>query len=429
MFRLIILTFLFSSQLFIARSNSEVSNIEKVTQTEGLVAFWDFKKSDGARWKSYYDSNIINRSFPLFLRQIGDPKRYTIKDWPYKEEPSMVEFDNSGPFQNAIRFNQGYIYGEVPRKEFDGTLLDLNGLKPFTMIAWVKFEGNRHMVAGIWDEGGWNKYAGRRQAALFAGLFNQKGVIGHVSSTGAASYPQSNVDGAQYARIRAIDGKPFKNGDWVAIAMSFDPKNKNVTAYLNGKSTQYKLADPVTEDVMQNEKIPLANPLSFSQPLYSPRSFLIKYNGYDFHHSTIKEHGLWVDLNENKIEYSQKGDANSKKFRVLFDILREDKSILALAVEEEVSHGKVIDVPLLKKIVSGDKVITKLEQFTENEWQQIGSKIDIELLDGAPFTFGRALGLDEDGLEHGSIDIFIDGVAIFNRILTNSEMENLSFIN
>ena len=56
-------------------------------------------------------------------------------------------------------------------------------------MAWVKFVGKRHLVAGIWDEGGWDKDGGRRPIALFGGLFGSKGVIGHISATGAASYP------------------------------------------------------------------------------------------------------------------------------------------------------------------------------------------------------------------------------------------------
>ena len=80
------------------------------------------------------------------------------------------------------------------------------------------------MVAGIWDEGGWSKYAGSRQVALFAGLFNQKGTIAHVSATGAASFPQSSVSGSQYARLRAIDAQPFDNDQWVAMAATFNPE-------------------------------------------------------------------------------------------------------------------------------------------------------------------------------------------------------------
>ncbi|MBN1550649.1 hypothetical protein JW979_04230 [bacterium] len=113
----------------------------------------------------------------------------------------------------------------MPRAQFEHTPLNIYGRNPFTMIAWVKFYGQRHMATGIWDEGGWNKYSGRRQVALFAGLFNEDGITAHISATGAASYPQSTASGSQYARERAIDGKAFVNNDWIMMVMTYDPDN------------------------------------------------------------------------------------------------------------------------------------------------------------------------------------------------------------
>ena len=153
------------------------------------------------------DDAVVERGYPVALRRIGDPKSYTPSDWPYADEASRLPFDASGPFGYAVRFNQGYIFAEVPRSELDKTPLDVHGRQPFTLIAWVKFIGRRHLVAGIWDEGGWDKYGGRRQIALFGGLFGSKGTIGHISATGASSYPQSTISGSQYARCRAIDGQ------------------------------------------------------------------------------------------------------------------------------------------------------------------------------------------------------------------------------
>lgn len=416
------------SILVIGCAEQKLDNVDKVKSTEGLVAFWDFNHADEKAWKSYYDENVIDQSFPLYLRQIGDIGRYAEGNWPYSDDKSKLLIDHSGPFQKAVRFNQGYIYGEVPRVEFDDSLLDLKGRQPFTLIAWVKFDGNRHMVAGIWDEGGWDRYAGRRQAALFAGLFNQKGVIAHVSSTGAASYPQSAVDGSQYARIRAIDGKAFENGVWVAIAMSFDPDNNLVKAYLNGVLTEYTVPDPVTEDVMQNEIIPLANPLTFKQALYSPKIFQIKYNGYDFHNTMIKEHILWVNLEDNLVEYSRIGKDDGHKYRLKFDVIGPKESKLIMPINMELFNGDKIDIPFNEKIEFGDKIITKLELFKNEQWRQVGTQIEKIYLPGAPFTFGRALGLDEDGVDHGSEQIYIDGVAVFNRVLPEKELQGLSFI-
>lgn len=184
----------------------------QVTQTKGLIAFWDFAEMCDGTWTSRYDREIVNRGYPVVLRRIGDSKSYTPHNWPYSDEQSKLVVDSSGPFGHAVRFNKGYIFAEVPRKDFDQSPLDIHGHQPFTIIAWVKFIGRRHLVAGIWDEGGWNKYGGRRQFALFGGLFDSKGAIGHISATGAASYPQSIISGAQYARCRAIDGKDFEDG-------------------------------------------------------------------------------------------------------------------------------------------------------------------------------------------------------------------------
>ncbi len=403
------------------------TTVKQVAATKGLIAFWDFENTEDHVWQSYYDETIIKRSFPIYLRQIGDNNRYGVGDWPYIDENSKLKIDNTGPFGKSVRFNQGYIYGEIPREEFNETLLDLKGTKPFTMIAWVKFSGNRHMVAGIWDEGGWDRYAGRRQAALFAGLFNQKGVIAHVSSTGAASFPQSDIDGSQYARLRAIDGKAFENEEWVSIAMTYDPENKLVSAYLNGTLTPYSIADPVTQDVMQNKTIPMANPFKFGTPIFSPTSFQLKYNGYDYRNSPIKEHWLWVDLENDNIQYRQVGKQSDEKFRVTFDIFRRQTSILDEPVISDVSDGKLLYLALKNHIQVGDIINTTLEKLNGDVWEKVGLEIEKEVQMGAPFTFGRALGLDEDGLDHGSVNIFIDGVAIFNRVLSSAELKELSF--
>lgn len=174
---------------------------------KGLIAFWDFSHKKDGLWTSFYDKNTVDTEYTIALRQIGDEQSYKPGEWPYKGKNSQLIYDLSGPFGNAVRFNQGYIFGEVSRNKFDKTILNINGNQPFTLIAWCKFIGERHFVAGIWDEGGWDIYGGRRQFALFGGLFNSNGTIAHVSTTGASSYPQSTINGSQYARMRAIYGK------------------------------------------------------------------------------------------------------------------------------------------------------------------------------------------------------------------------------
>lgn len=410
-------------------TDDDIPPIEQISNMDGLIAFWDFETSDGMAFQSRYNADKVIKSFPLYLRQIGDAVRYSRETWPYTDESSALKIDRNGPFSHAVRFNLGYIYGEVPRTEFDGTPLDIGGKDPFTMIAWVRFDANRHMVAGIWDEGGWSRYAGRRQAALFAGLFNQKGTIAHISSTGAASFPQSNVDGSQYARLRAIDGQAFENGEWIAIAMVFDPDNDQVRAYLNGQMTKSNILDPVVEDVLQNPKIPSSNPLTFSTSIFRPAKFQMKFNGYDFHDQSIKEHHIWVDLKAKNFTYHQIGNDENRKFRITFEILRKGSSVLDVPVLTVVEDGSSINIPVQGDVTIGDVITARLEEGqADGSWQQVGSDIETTYNEGAPFTFGRALGLDEDGLDHGSSELYLDGVAVFDRVLSDAELSKISFI-
>jgi hypothetical protein len=397
----------------------------KIISTPGLVAFWDFKQAEKGVWKSTGEKD----TFPLYLRRIGDNHEYTRSTWPYSDEQSKIMIDETGPFGNAIHFNQGYIYGAVPRQAFENTALNIRDQQAFTLIAWVKFIGKRHLVAGIWDEGGWHKYAGRRQYALFAGLFNQDGVIAHLSSTGAASYPQSEINGAQYARIRAVDSMPFNDNEWVAMAMSYNPADKKIRAYLNGKMTKYHLDDPVVQNVYEYPEKQLANPLSFSGPIFSPQLFILKFNGYNFHQGGIYEHRLLVDLKNRKLMYQAEGDTlqmGKNKFRIRFDIIRNDTSILLNPLIFMASQGVENTINIATPISFQDTVTASLEMNLEAGWIQVGTTLKHVVQPGAPFTVGRALGLASEEIEHGS-QLYVDGVAVFNRMLNEQELLELSF--
>jgi hypothetical protein len=405
--------------------------IKRVTESEGLVAFWDFETSRDGMWISCYDSMIMDRSLPVYLKQIGDTVSYLYKSWPYKGKNSRLRFDSSGPFGHAVGFNKGHIFGEVPRATFDKTPLDIHGLTPFTIIAWVKFVGERHMVAGIWDEGGWNKYSGRRQVALFGGLFgDQKGVLAHISATGAASYPQSTAEGSQYARLRAIDGKSFENDQWVCMAMTFDPNKEQVTAYLNGMATQKYQTDPVARDVFRYDYDVLSNPYHFKWPVYSPRSFILKYNGYDVGTTGVYEHWLHFDLNSRRVIYGLDYPTNAKvktRYRINLDIRRQGNSILSRPLRFRAKEGKSKALQGDSMILPEDTLITILERRDQGKWMRVGSEVRYTISEGAPFTFGRALGLGAEVLDDGT-QLFMDGVAVFNRLLSEEELRNLSFV-
>ena len=284
------------------------------------------------------------------------------------------------------------------------------------------------MVAGIWDEGGWHKYMGRRQIALFAGLFNQKGVIAHVSQTGAASYPQSRVAGAQYARIRAIDGAPFDNDEWVCMAMSYDGEHDRVLAYLNGKATKLALTDPVTKDVFKLDHVQSTNPLVFKGPIFSPDYFTIKYFGYDLTQSKVKEHSLTIDLEHHRIQYHWlPHQARSDSIDLYFDIRRRDSSILRRPLHILIADTTWHVFDHLSHMQYGDTIVTHLSLMEDQEWKIVGDTIKKPYEEGAPFTFGRALGLASEELEHGS-QLYLDGVAVFDRVLAEEEIEKISFV-
>ena len=71
-------------------------------------------------------------------------------------------------------------------------------------------------------------------------------------------------------------------------------------------------------------------------------------------------------------------------------------------------------------------IVVNLERKRFLSWSKVGTKISRMITEGAPFTFGRALGLGLDVLEDGS-QLFVDGVAVFNRVLSENELKSLCF--
>lgn len=403
--------------------------VRLVAETRGLVAFWDFTLTEGGTWSSRFDPDVVDRGYPVFLRRIGDPKSYRPDEWPYSDEDSRLRFDPSGPFGHAVRLNQGYVFAEVPRDRFDGSPLDVRGRRPFTLIAWAKFVGKRHLVAGIWDEGGWDKYGGRRQIALFGGLFGSKGVIGHISATGAASYPQSTAPGSQYARCRAIDGRGFDNNRWVAMAMTFDPARREVTVFCDGAATPTKVTDPVARDVFRDDAPVASNPYHFPWAIYSPRAFVLKFNGYNVGSSGIYEHWLEVDAEAGRISYRRSCPDPATvrdEYEVSFDLRRSGRTLLAEPIVFEATNGMSVTLPDGVQIRPGDEIVASLHVDGNGGRSRVGTEIHYRVREGAPFTFGRALGLGTEPIDHGT-QLCLDGAAVFDRVLSGSELQTLSF--
>lgn len=392
----------------------------KINSTKGLVAFWDFDKMTNGTWTSNFDSSTGAKSYPVYLRSIGDDKRYNPGDWK-KDGKAKLFYDKSGPLGKAVKFNKGYIFGEVPREDFNEGPLDIRGKMPFTMVSWVKFTGRRHFVSGIWDEGGWDKYGGRRQYAIFGGLFGSKGVIGHISATGASSFPQSTAGGSQYARIHSANGMSFKNGQWVATAISYDPVKQEILTYQDGKHTSKMFKDGVIESVYKyGEKIEM-NPFKFTLPIFSSKAFTLKFNGYN-KSTGIAEHRIFVDLKAKTVIYDRDGE-NNTKYEFDFDVLRNKKSLQGKALTFSCEQGKKSTFSV--SVEPGDVIQTSLFKLKEGKRVKVGKTINYNIRVGAPFTFGRALGLGAEEVDHGT-ELFIDGVAVFNRVLSKEELEALS---
>jgi hypothetical protein len=402
----------------------------KVARTPGLIAFWRFAPVEEGTWVSLHDPAAVDRGYPAMLRRIGDPKSYTPAQWPYHDEQSALRFVDGGPFGQAVHFDQGRIFAEVPRRLFDRQTLDITGRQAFTMIAWTRFTGHRHMIAGIWDEGGWNKYGGRRQVALFGGLFGSRGVIGHISTTGASSYPQSTINGSQYARCRAIDGSRFDNNQWVAVAMTFDPDTSLLTMCRDGRMTPTRINDPVEHDVYADRDDVPSNPYRFDWRIWSPRDFTLKFNGYNVRTGGVYEHWLRVDLDAGRVTYNRAApnDVNiTDRFRVSFDVLRGGKSLVNQPIVFDAEPGRHVTLPDDVSAAPGDVIVASLEKREGDAWQSVGEPIRYTLREGAPFTFGRALGLGDEPIDHGA-QLDLAGVAVFNRVLSADELRRLSFV-
>lgn len=409
-----------------ALSAGEAERIATVAKTPGLIAFWDFIKSDQGRWTAHHDPAVTDRDYPVVLRRIGDPKAYTPQTWPYQDDESRFVISDGGTFGKAVRFNQGHVFAEVPRAAFDGTPLDIHGSRPLTLLAWMRFTGKRHLVAGVWDEGGWDRYQGRRQYALFGGLFGTQGVTAHVSATGAASFPQSKLNGSQYARLKALDGASFPNDQWVCMGMSFDPQRGEINAYLNGVRTKKSYADNVQQDVTGAKGGEVINPAPFPWPLFGPRIFLFKFNGYHRNEGGVGEHALHIDLDAGRLGYARIGTPpEGVRFRIHLD-LKRDGQVLKSIESSGVQHGDALTSQDLTQARAGDVIAATLWREDGKDWKQIGTEVSRTLTEGAPFTFGRALGLGKEERGHGS-QLEISGVAVFNRVLSETELKELAF--
>jgi hypothetical protein len=217
-----------------------------VQKVPGFVALWDFvKRAPDGRFTAHLapgDTHDFALDAVNYVRDYwreGRPATYddipVIKEGPFGQ--AVIFRDETAPtFRPTLL---------VPRARLHDSGLDAKGSnRSVSMAVWLRRDSGAHAIAGIWHEGtdmgGVARVeAGRRQYALFAGLAANNGAsAAHVSENGGRSF------GDKYARNLSVTPEIIPLNQWAVVAFSFDNQRNTVTAYLNGKATDYWIDTP-----------------------------------------------------------------------------------------------------------------------------------------------------------------------------------------
>ena len=250
------------TSLALSAADSVQDRIAAVTNTPGLVAFWDFTKREapGKRFTAHVPAGATN-DYAL------DAGNYVKDLWNAGPEATYADFPllGSGPFGQAIRIKAETNPDfrpvlQVPRSRLHDSPLDIKGAgKAVTIVVWAIRESGNHALAGIWHEGTDLKEKatatiakverGQRQYALFAGLNKEGSACGHVSENGASSftnkYALHKCNSAEISPKVPHDAAPeVLAKSWQTFAMTFDSKTQQLTGWLNGQSGDRWLENP-----------------------------------------------------------------------------------------------------------------------------------------------------------------------------------------
>lgn len=258
--------------------NSEF--ISKIKQTDGLVAFWDFKEKEGHARKA-----------------VGKGK------FPLKEENGSLPRIKEGPLSGfSAKFgNKAFLKLENAKT---GALNIYGKNQGVTVIAWVKWEGSTGFVGGMWNE---YQDGGKRQYGLFVSLPHYNGadqVCGHISKTGKPTPPfPYSID---YSASKQVVVK----NQWQCVSFTYD--GEWIKSYLNGnfQSREPELIDHTKGfDGYPEGLIQSKNPYYFPDGMgnngsdFTVGAVLLKSGMGNFYHGLIG--GLAVfnrTLTENEIK-------------------------------------------------------------------------------------------------------------------------------
>lgn len=173
---------------------------DRIMNTDGFVALWDFKDSSGEIRHSVGDTNLSLTDAKGSVTRIAE-----------------------GPLSGYSGFFDGQSYLVIPNKEIG----KLNITTAVTVIAWIKWTGEQTgFIAGPWNE-----YAdgGKRQYGLFVSLpyYNGKDqVCGHISKTGKPTPP------FPYSIDYSASKQTVPKNEWCCVGFTYD--GEYIKSYLNG---------------------------------------------------------------------------------------------------------------------------------------------------------------------------------------------------
>ncbi len=226
-------------------AQSELSLIDRIVNTEGLVALWDFKEEEGHRRLAYGK-----------------------EEFPLSEVNGTISRIAEGPLSGySAKFgNKAFL--SLPNENTGD--LNIHGKNQgVTVMAWVKWEGNTGFVGGMWNE---YQEGGKRQYGLFVSLPHYNGedqVCGHISYSGKPTPPfPYSID---YSASKQI----VQKNEWQFIAFTYD--GTWIKSFLNG------IFEPRDPELIKNTKGFEGFPEGFIQsknPYYFPDG--MGNNGSDF---------------------------------------------------------------------------------------------------------------------------------------------------
>ncbi len=390
-----------------------------VCQTPGLVAFWDFvQREDGLHGSGRFQAHT---ALDDTSRYILEPNNISREFWNDGDEATLIDFPllGRGPFGQSVRFRRPGEQNDlpilmVPRKALHDSPLDIKGPgRSVSMVVWMIYQEGAHAIAGMWHEGTDSppidipaevQVRGRRQFGMFAGLqANPSASSAHISENGLASF------GDTYARHLAVTpermqrvsleptDEEFDEG-WSVAGFTFDHETGSVTAYLDGVATEWWIEEPA-----QNR----------------------------FYHPTAN---AWRQAKLAQMEGVQE-DEDPDFPRDQFYEPPEDEPLFEEVLSESPEERTVLRTYEFTKI----KMVQRRDaggQFQDTE------KFDLAALkanpywfghdiyappsveEGGPFTIGRVIHSNR----HPTLTAWIGGVAVFDRALSDREMQNMARI-